>query len=390
MDTSRPWRMLLIWTMLALATGAWAAPCERPGRWIEPETRSVIPVRTLYPQLAAQQVVLLGEHHDNAEHHRWQLHTLAALHAHNPDLVLGFEMFPRSLQPVLDRWVAGELDEAAFLQAVDWEQVWGFDPALYTPLFHFARLQQVPMVALNVGRSLVRAVGQGGWDSVPAAEREGVGDPAPASEAYRQELASVYRAKQQHGHGASASDESAFQHFVEAQLTWDRAMAEALAEARGRHAAALAVGILGQGHVLHGHGVPHQLRDLGLSDIAELVPLTVSRDCKGLTAGMARAVFTVPEHRPPEGPPPPRLGVMIEAAEAGVLITQVVDDSVAAGAGLQVGDVVQTAAGEVLGGPGDLIRVVQRQSPGTWLPLAVRRDGEVLDVVARFPPASTP
>ena len=33
----------------------------------------------------------------------------------------------------------------------------------------------------------------------------------------------------------------------------------------------------------------------------------------------------------------------------------------------------------------DLIQIVQRQAPGTWLPLKVRRSGEDIEIVAKFP-----
>ena len=61
----------------------------------------------------------------------------------------------------------------------------------YMPLFQFARLNRIPMKALNVERSLVAKVGQQGWEAVPVAEREGVSDPAPASQAYQRDLARV-------------------------------------------------------------------------------------------------------------------------------------------------------------------------------------------------------
>ena len=63
--------------------------------------------------------MLLGEYHDRPDDHRWQLQTVAALAAEHPAVVLGFEMFPRRAQPVLDRWVAGELDERALLRETD-------------------------------------------------------------------------------------------------------------------------------------------------------------------------------------------------------------------------------------------------------------------------------
>jgi len=148
--------------------------------------------------LAQRPVVLLGESHDNAEHHRWQLHTLAALHGHNPDMILGFESFPRRVQPVLDQWVNGELDPIAFLEAADWAKVWSFDPTLYLPLFDFARQNRIPMIALNVDRDFVVRVRREGWSAIPADERLGLSDPASAALAYRESLAEVYAFEQLH------------------------------------------------------------------------------------------------------------------------------------------------------------------------------------------------
>lgn len=368
---------------LPLALAGWlvlAGACPPAGNWIDPGTGAVMPSQDVLAAMARRPVVLLGETHDDAEHHRWQLHTLAALHAHRPDMAIGFEMFPRRVQPVLDRWVAGELDEQAFLDAVDWETVWGFDPDLYLPLFHFARQYRVPMIALNVDRDLVARVRREGWDAVPADAREGVGDPAPAGEAYRAWLAKVWEAHR----GGDAEDEAGFENFVAAQLTWDRAMAEALAEARTGGDAPLVVGILGAGHVAHGHGVPFQLADLGVAEAGVLLPWTRRDDCADLTAGVADAAFMVADRRG-QGPPPPRLGVQIGPADDGVAVAGVVADSIAETAGLRAGDIIVRAAGRPLNQPGDLIAIVTRQAPGTWLPLAVRRDDELREVIARFP-----
>jgi len=104
--------------------------------------------------------VLLGESHTDVDHHLWQLNTLAALQGRGANLVIGFEAFPRRLQSVLNDWVEGKLTDAAFLKASEWRQVWGYDSALYMPLFRFARLNRIPMIALNVERRLVLQVGQ--------------------------------------------------------------------------------------------------------------------------------------------------------------------------------------------------------------------------------------
>ncbi len=130
--------------------------------------------------MAKKDVVLLGEQHDEDDDHRWQLQVLAALHAQRPDMVIGFEMFPRRAQPVLDDWVAGKLTVRQLLEQSQWDSVWKLPPELYLPLFQFARINRIPMVALNVDRKLTRAIAEKGWDAIPVAEREGVGRAAPA------------------------------------------------------------------------------------------------------------------------------------------------------------------------------------------------------------------
>ncbi len=327
----------------------------------------------LLDDAARREVVLLGEAHDDADHHRWQLHTLAALHSRRPDMALGFEAFPRRVQPLLDRWVAGGLTAEQFLAEVRWDEIWNVPAELYLPLFEFARLHRVPMVALNVERGLTQAVAAKGWDAVPESSREGVSRPAPAPQAYLDELARVHK---EHGAGTP------FAHFVQAQQTWDRAMAQALAP----HAAGtLAVGIVGSGHLRHGHGVALQLRDLGVQRVATLLPADASQ-CAGLVPGLADAAFVLPE-RTAAKPPPPRLGVQLEQEGDAVRLAGVVPGSLAERTGLQAGDLVVAAAGKPLKKVGELIAAVRAQPAGTWLPLQVERAGATRELVVRFPPA---
>jgi uncharacterized iron-regulated protein len=362
--------------------------CPAPGAWLVLADGGRPTQPDFLAGLAGRSVVLLGETHDRAEHHRWQLQVLAGLYARNANLVLGFEAFPRSSQGALNRWAEGELDEKAFLEEARWKEIWGFDPDLYLPLLHFARMNRVPLVALNVERGLARRVAAEGWDAVPEAEREGVGRGKPADAAYLEILAEVYRehpAYQAEESEAFDFEDPGFRSFVEAQLVWDRAMAEALAAARRRPEGPLVVGIVGQGHLMYGHGVPRQLTDLGVADAAVLLPYEAGADCEPPPVDLAEAVFGV-DYETPAGPPPPRLGVRIEAADGGLRVSEVMDGSVAAEAGLQQDDVIEQAAGQPVAQPGELIEIISRQAPGTWLPLAVRRDGETIEIVARFPP----
>ncbi len=56
-----------------------------------------------------------------------------------------------------------------------------------------------------------------------------------------------------------------------------------------------------------------------------------------------------------------------------------------AGAGIERGDLIQVAAGFEVSSTSELVEVIQRQAPGTWLPLRVLRDDQLHELVARFP-----
>ncbi len=371
--------------------------CLAPAAWAVPEVRGprAEGMPAILTAIAARDVVLLGEQHDDADHHRWQLQTLAALHAQRPDMVIGFEMFPRRAQGVLDRWVAGELTEAQFLEQAEWDEVWSMPAGLYLPLFQFARLNRVPMVALNVDRALTRSVSMRGWEAIPAADREGVGKAAEPSAAYVDALFDIHREHaDMRGFGGAKprKTDAAFRYFMDAQLVWDRAMAEALARplqasdraGRGRP---LVVGIMGSGHIRFGHGVPHQLRDLGIGEVGTLLPLPAASSCAEIPAGLADAVFGVPEVRRAEAPPP-RLGIGLDAHRDGIRVVEVTAGSLAESTGFRAEDVIIEVAGTPVKRSMALIASIRAQPAGTWLPMKVRRGGDTVELVVKFPAKS--
>jgi uncharacterized iron-regulated protein len=381
---------------IAQDAGAMPAPdtCGPPGQWLLPPASAAASVQStpapeLLDRLAKKQVVLLGESHACADDHRWQYAMLTALWQRHPDMAIGFEMFPRRLQPVLDRWVAGQLNEQEFLKEVDWDQVWGYDARLYLPLFQFARQHGLPMLALNVDRGLVKEVRTRGWEGVPAAQREGVGRPAAPQPPYRQELKTIFDLHPMLK-DKSQDEASEFAHFVEAQTLWDRAMAEGIASYRQAHPHTLVVGILGSGHLQHGYGVPHQLQSLGDEQVANLMTMPSDHACADITPGLADAVFVIPPQPELAPVPPPRLGVALRPIADGVMIEKVMPQSLAEKTGLKDGDVILQAAGNKVSSIEEVRDHVQRQPAGTWLPLLIRRGGLTQEIVVRFPASPEP
>lgn len=270
---------LLLLLAAVTSASANADDCLAPGDWWQ--RGKVTPASRVIAQAAAQDVVLIGERHDQMAYHRFELQTLAGLAAHRDDMVIGLEMLPRSAQPVLDAWVAGGLSEDALLSQSRWDEAWGYDPAMYLPILHFARMNRIPLVALNIAPELRRRLADDGFDAVPAAERHGIAPPAAPSLAYRKRLRAIYDAHPL---------EQSFTTFLQAQLAWDTAMADALekASADGQ----LAVGLMGMGHMLYNDGVAYQLAERGIYAQMTLLPVPVS-GCQPEAPELADALYSL-------------------------------------------------------------------------------------------------
>ena len=381
--------------------------CVAAGRWMSPKTGVYISTSAIIKNAARHDVVLLGETHVNNDHHIWQLQTIAQIYSANPDMILGFEAFPREAQSVLDKWVAGDLSKKEFLEQSGWNDFWRFNPELYMPLFNFARINRVPMVALNVNRSLINKVSANGWNSIKKSDRSGITNPATASAGYIKILEDAFK---QHDDEKEKNNKSkkdltkkgltkkgltkkglAFDRFVDVQLTWDRAFAQAINDTIRSNTTAgrnpVIVNIIGRGHIDYGFGVSHQLKSLGINNIISLTPWDDFLHCDQMTnsnIAVADAVFGTAAKIEHGNNAKPKLGVFIEQGEGGVAVKKVAPESVAESAGIKSGDLLIEAAGGKLKNPTDLINTINATLPGTWLPLKILRNEKIIDIVAKF------
>lgn len=379
-----------------------ARVCAPVGSWVDPRAGTVMSASDAAARMASASALLLGETHTRADHHIWQAQAASMVLARRERVALGFEMFPASADPALARWSAGETDLETFLDEARWETSWGFGEDIYRPLFELGRLNGLPMHGLNLPRALVSRAGREGWAAI--ADSEGVPSrPRAPVEAYRRDLAAVYvqhvarrtAGSDDEGEAVpsaeSVLDDPGFQRFVLAQQLWDRSMAERMAGALADGDIDLIVGFAGSGHLRRGHGIPWQLADLGVSDVVYAVPVDRDEACAGIPEDLADLIFVTAPEPARAAPvataaPPPRLGVIITAGDAGVQVESVVPGSVADRARLRGGDVIVEAAGEAVRRPAELREIIGRQAPGTWLPLRVQRAGARFERIAVFPP----
>jgi len=166
-------------------------------------------------KLPSPGIVYIGEFHDNAAHHAAQLAVIQSLDKRKRPLAVGLEMFQHIEQSVLDAWVARELSEYEMRRAFDrnWSQGWDF----YRDIFLYCRDRKIPMVGLNVPRSITRKVARKGFESLTPEE---IGKLPPIVCRVDREYEEFLRLVM----GSHGSD-SGFSRFCEAQLVWDAAMA---------------------------------------------------------------------------------------------------------------------------------------------------------------------
>lgn len=253
------------------------------GTWIDPKDCNVLSHEELQQRIQTNRVILLGETHTSAEIHRWQLHMMAGIFAIQPKMLVGYEMFPRRVQGVLDEWTAGELEKDEFLEKVEWGKVWGHDSSLYMPLFDFCRQKNVRMLGINCRRDLVTQVGKEGWEAIPEDERDGLTPAKPASQEHKDYLIRIT--------GGHFQKDYPIERFARAQQTWDRAFACNIAAALKEDPTQKIIGIIGRGHLEYGYGTPYQLADLGIDDVLILLPSFSKELEKEKIAGIGDGLF---------------------------------------------------------------------------------------------------
>ena len=129
----------------------------------------------------------------------------------------------------------------------------------------------------------------------------------------------------------------------------------------------------------------HQLRDLGVKGIGTLLPVSADIDCRELRAGLADAVFALPEQAVAK-PDPPRLGIQLDEKQGVVSVVNVTAGSLAERTGIKNGDQLTEVAGTPVTRTLPVIAAIRLAPPGTWLPMRVKRGDETLELVVKFPP----
>jgi uncharacterized iron-regulated protein len=200
----------------------------------------------LVDALAGADLVLLGEVHDNPDHHLLQARLVRSVVAAGRRPALALEMLASDLQPALDAARARTPREPGVLADV-WKQGGWPDFDLYRPVLAAALEPDLPMVAANLPRAQVRALVARGVASADPALRERLGRGPALPPGAVEEL----RAEMKESHCGELPDEM-MDPLILAQRARDATMSSRLAEAARDRGGIL---VTGNGHA-RARGVP--------------------------------------------------------------------------------------------------------------------------------------
>jgi uncharacterized iron-regulated protein len=249
--------MLLTGLALGLPPGEpWQAPLgqDHPlvGRIWDVAAGEFIDSAALVDRLRRGRFVLLGEKHDNPDHHRLQAWLLRALVAAGRRPAVGFEMFSVGDAPAIARQLAEHPTDAVGLaDAVNWQRSGWPAWAMYQPIAEAALEANLPIIATNLAPATTRALGQSGAAALDPAlvARYGLDRP-PAPEAQAVMTREIRAAH------CGYAGETQVNAMLLVQRARDAQMAESLAAAGQQDGAVL---IAGAGHVRRDYGIPTYL-----------------------------------------------------------------------------------------------------------------------------------
>jgi len=148
--------MLLLGVLLLSACTHVSAPPPVVGEIRDLHSGRALTPQALIAALAKSSRLIVGEEHDNRDHHELQLWLLQALGERRPQGSLLLEMLTPDQQPRVDevRHAATPLKDLP--GSLAWQSGWEWD--LYGPIVRFALTQPYPLLAANLDVPEVRAI----------------------------------------------------------------------------------------------------------------------------------------------------------------------------------------------------------------------------------------
>lgn len=246
------------------------------GRIWQPEGNQWAAPDQLRAALAKADFVVLGETHDNPDHHRLQAQLLAAMVAADRKPVVAFEMLDASQQPALQRYLQSpDAAPGGLGKAVGWSGTGWPDWSIYQPIAEVAMNHHLTIVAANLPADKVKEVARKGFSALSPQQVSRLGLDKPLADAWRDIMLDELYA----GH-CKLMPRAALGGMVKAQRSRNASMAQRMLESNAGQGVVL---IAGAGHARTDFGVPMRLSQSG-SVVLSVAMIEVTDDQTQATA----------------------------------------------------------------------------------------------------------
>ncbi|MGC6487172.1 MAG: ChaN family lipoprotein [Planctomycetota bacterium] len=390
---------------LALCLLGLLGACASTGsRIIVPGSDQPAAVDAVAAAVVDADLVALGELHHTPGVHRTHHALLRAMHQRRPNLVIAMEMFERDVQPVLQQYLDGEIDEAAFRAGA---RPWPHYERDYRPVIEFAKRHGLPVLAANAPRPLATKAAKEGLDAVMGSEHLARATTAPQDgywESFQEMMA---------GHGGMLGEDG-MARFYAAQCLKDDTMAESIVDYLAGVEAdrrPLAVLICGRAHSDHGWGTVQRvvermpgievrvlsaetvddaggevtIADGEVADFVVVAPAPQRDPMPAMPASKPSSTATAGgDGGPTENPEGlrPAFGFMPDYAgeDEGVLVGEVFEGRPAFEAGIEPGDRILAINGQPTLDLEEYTEVLDTLIIGRTVTVRVRREGAEVDL----------
>lgn len=148
--------MVMLGVLLLSACTHVSAPPPVAGEIKDLHNGRTLTAQELIAELAKPSRLIVGEQHDNRDHHELQLWLLQSLENRRPQGSLLMEMLTPDQQPRVDEVRHDETPPPDLPGSLAWQPGWEWD--LYGPIVRFALTQPYPLLAANLDALEVRAI----------------------------------------------------------------------------------------------------------------------------------------------------------------------------------------------------------------------------------------
>ena len=213
-----------------------------------PQTLRAQEGAALWSAVAEAKVIYVGETHDKAMDHAYELRLVRGIIRRRIGFAIGWEMFDYTQQALLDAWDRRGISLQQLFHETGFDRAWAIYSPIYARILETAQRSARNNVALNAPPTLVRKVARG--QKLSRQERALLPRDFTTNQAAYQNFVSLM------GEHPGLKAEH-LRSFFAAQNVWDQTMADrVLRFVRLRGETKLRV-LAGRGHVAGGCGVPY-------------------------------------------------------------------------------------------------------------------------------------